>query len=71
MTYHPLTQETGADPEQRRQEASDLVDKITSDAGYGDLSDKEKGFVEQMEDESQFVSAKQLFWLRDIWDKLL
>ena len=73
MPYHPLSSDSAQSPERRREEATQLVANITSLAGSSEwekLSDKEQGFIEQMEDEAQPVSVKQLFWLRDLWEKL-
>ena len=64
--YHPLTNETGSDPERRQEEAMDLCAKLQP--YFSDLSDKEQGFVEQMAD-AEYVSPKQLLWLRDIWSR--
>lgn len=64
-----LYQDSGhATPDGRRVEANKLIKIIE---GYGiELTPKETAFVEQMAD-SEYVSPKQLFWLRDIRDKYL
>ena len=61
-----LPNETGSDPERRQEEAMDLCAKLQP--YFLDLSDKEQGFVEQMAD-AEYVSPKQLLWLRDIWSR--
>jgi hypothetical protein len=68
--YHPLTNEDGcSSDEERRERATDLVDKLMP---YIDqLSDKEQGFVYSMSDEGVTVTVKQLLWLRDIWERFV
>lgn len=64
-----LYQDSGhATADERRAEADKLLKIIE---GYGvEMTPKETSFVEQMAD-SETVSPKQLFWLRDIRDKYL
>jgi len=67
-----LWQDTGQTPARRSQEAAWLVDRLQS---VQDLNDWERTFVNDMAErleqygEATFVSAKQLFKLRDIADK--
>jgi hypothetical protein len=73
MAYHPLTNDTGGTADDRRAEASRIL-SILSKNGVDSsvMSPREQGFYEQMaDDETQPVSPKQLFWLRDIKDKYL
>lgn len=64
--YHPLTNDTGGDEKSRITEAHTICRMLEE---FGDsMTDKEKGFVEQMTD-TDYCSPKQLFWLRDIKDK--
>ena len=68
MAYHPLTNDTGGTPEQRRTEADRLLKMLE---GLEDsMTDKERRFVEDMQ-AGWDVSPKQLFWLRDIKEKYL
>lgn len=71
MGYHDLS-DSGMTPEARREEADRLV-KIITESGRSvwvySLSAKEQNFVDEM-DMGGPVSTKQLFWLRDIKDKL-
>lgn len=69
MSYHELSS-SGMTPEARREEADRIVKIITDSDGYNnELSSKERNFVDEM-DCGGPVSTKQLFWLRDIKDKL-
>ena len=67
MAYHELTKETGGSADNRRAEADRIV-KILTEGDVSEFSQKEIDFIHQMEDGGP-VSAKQLFWLRDIKDK--
>jgi hypothetical protein len=67
MTYHPLSQDSGSSPEQRRTEATKLCQLLGE--YLDELTERQRKFVEQMSDEDETVSTKQLFWLRDIWEK--
>ncbi len=67
MTFHPLTQDSGSSAERRREEATDLVAKLTD---YSEqLLPHERKFVEDMADEARECSTKQLFWLRNLWER--
>jgi hypothetical protein len=69
MAYHPLTNESGGDTDSRRSEATKIIQMIATYGSTDGLSQKEKEFLAQMEDEAATVSVKQLFWLRDILAK--
>ena len=69
MAYHPLANDTGGSPEDRRSEA-DRILKILEDVDAVQFTTKEDKFIGQMRDDVP-VSPKQLFWLRDIKDKYL
>lgn len=66
MAYHPLS--NVGTPEERREEADRLIELIAEN--QGELNEKERDFVADIEMGGN-VSAKQLFWLRDIKDKYL
>lgn len=69
-----LGQETGQTLEEMRKEAKKLID-IISELDFDSLSDKELHFFEDMRNKLIFpkfsISGKQIFWLRDIKDRLL
>ena len=69
-----IGQETGKTPEAMRDEVVQLV-KIISQSSPESLSDKDLHFYEDMKNRLVFPkfvpSGRQLFWLRDIKDKLL
>jgi hypothetical protein len=67
MSYHDLSSCT-LNADERREEANRLVNMINDEVS-DQLTEKEAGFLAQMEDGP--VSVKQLFWLRDIKDKYL
>lgn len=73
MAYHPLTNETGGTAEERRAEADRILKiMVENDLDVGGCSPTETRFLEQMfDDQTQAISPKQLFWLRDIKDKYL
>jgi hypothetical protein len=63
--YHPLANDDGCTLEERFERVADLCEKLTS---YWDqLTDEERGFVERMSSEMRNVTAKQHWWLKDIW----
>ena len=64
MTYHPLSNDTGGTPEERRAEA-DRILKMLEDVDALAFTTKEDNFIGQMREDGP-VSPKQLFWLRDI-----
>jgi hypothetical protein len=68
MSYHSLSECT-LSPAERLEEAGRIVNMLTaSDATYFKLSLKERTFIESM----RFAcSVAQLFWLRDIKDRVL
>jgi hypothetical protein len=66
MTYHPLANDSGSDDSRRREEAADLVSKLED--YLEELTPSQRSFVEQM-GEGGPVTVKQIFWLRNIWDK--
>jgi hypothetical protein len=73
MAYHPLTRDSGGTPEDRRSEASRIL-KMFVESGFDldELAPNERRFMDQMLDnELQPISTKQLFWLRDLKEKLL
>jgi hypothetical protein len=69
-----LGQETGGTPEENRDEARKLIELIVL-LDYESLPDRDLHFFEDMRNRLVFpkctVSGKQLFYLRDIKDKLL
>jgi len=67
MTYHPLTQDSGSTPAQRRAEADKLCTML-QEAGIEQMQSHEQSFVESISQEVP-VSPKQLFWLRDLKGK--
>jgi len=68
MSYHPLTSESGGTQKDRCDEAHTICRLLEE---FHDLmSDKEKGFIEQMTD-CDYCTTKQLFYLRDIKDRYL
>lgn len=70
MSYHPLTNETGGNSLERRVEADRILKMLNESGIVGSMTPKEESFIGQIED-GDFVSPKQLFWLRDIKDKYL
>lgn len=68
MSYHPLTSESGGDELSRIEEAQKICRLL--EEFYDQMTDKEKGMIEQMTD-CDYCSTKQLFFLRDIKDRYL
>jgi hypothetical protein len=68
MSYHPLSECT-LSPAERLEEAGRIVNMLieTNDT-YFKLSLKERTFIESMQTS---CSVAQLFWLRDIKDRVL
>jgi hypothetical protein len=66
----PLTQESGGTNEERIAEKDKIVDMIDRQVDWESMTDNEQRFIEKITD-AQYVSPKQLFWLRDIKDKYL
>jgi hypothetical protein len=67
MSYHPLSECT-LSPVERLEEASRIVNMLTAtNDTYFKLSLKERSFIDGMQTS---CSVKQLFWLRDIWERV-
>jgi hypothetical protein len=66
MTYHPLANNSGSDDSRRREEAAQLVSLLSDH--LEELSPSQRNFVEEM-GEGGPVSVKQLYFLRDLWEK--
>jgi hypothetical protein len=73
MSYHPLANDTGGTADDRRNEADRILEiiaheclKTMTPAEYKFLGD-----MEELKEKRRPISAKQLFWLRDIKDKYL
>ena len=64
MSYHDLSECT-LNPDERREEAGRIC-KMLDDREQ--MTEKEQNFLAEM-DFADWVSVKQLFWLRDIKDK--
>jgi len=68
MGYHSLS-ECAMTAAERLEEAGRIVNMIESTASaYDRLTPKEQSFIESMKSS---CSVKQLFWLRDIKDRVL
>jgi hypothetical protein len=68
MSYNSLSECT-LDSAERLEEAGRIVNMLTAtDEVYFKLSLKERTFIESMQTS---CSVKQLFWLRDIKDRVL
>lgn len=65
MSYHDLSECTLTHAE-RVEEAMRLIDILMT--RYDQLSEKEQTFIESI---GHTVSVKQLFWLRDIKDRVI
>ncbi len=66
MSYHDLSECTLTNDE-RAAEAQRITSRLIGNCA-DELTPKEREFVAQM-DSADYVSVKQLFWLRDINDK--
>lgn len=66
MSYHDLSECT-LTGEERAAEAQRIVSRLVGSCA-DELNPKESDFVSKM-DGADYVSVKQLFWLRDINDK--
>jgi hypothetical protein len=67
MSYNSLSECT-LDPAERLEEAGRIVNMLTAtDEVYFKLSLKERAFIDGMQTS---CSVKQLFWLRDIWERV-
>jgi hypothetical protein len=69
MSYHDLSECTLSDSE-RLAEAAKIVAMLDADSVVMRLSDKEYDFISKQRN-SVYCSVKQLFWLRDIKDRVL
>lgn len=68
MSYHPLSECT-LSPAERFEEAGRIVNMLTAtNEVYFKLSLKERSFINGMRSS---CSVKQLFWLRDMKDRVL
>jgi hypothetical protein len=68
VSYHDLSECTLTDDE-RRAEASRICGML--EGYWTQMNDVENGFVSRMSEPNARVSVKQLFWLRDIKDKMI
>jgi hypothetical protein len=69
MSYHPLSNDTGGDADSRRAEANRILEILDREP-QDHFTQRQQEFIEQMSDRLRPVSAKQLFWLRDLKDSL-
>jgi len=69
MSYHDLSECTLSDSE-RLAEADKIVAMLDAASVVMRLSDKEYDFISEQRN-STYCSVKQLFWLRDIKDRVL
>ena len=69
MSYHDLSECTLSDDE-RLAEAKHIAQMLSADDTIMRLSEKEYDLVRKMKG-ANFCSTKQLFWLRDIKDRVL
>lgn len=65
MSYHDLSECT-LTPAERMEEATRIIFMLQD--YYDELSEKEQAFIESLQTS---CSVKQLFWLRDIKDRVL
>lgn len=68
MSYHDLSECTLTDDE-RRAEATRISGML--EGYWTQMNDVERGFLSRVADENYPVSVKQLFWLRDIKDRMI
>lgn len=71
-----LFNESGhASQNDRNQEALRYVEELSADSYIETLTPRERIFVKHMKDDSDngrfFCSTKQLFWLRDLYNKYI
>ena len=71
MTYYPLTNETGGNKYDAIIEKDKLIKIINEYCNIDQMNQTEQSFLAQIENEENYVSPKQLLWLRDIKDKYL
>lgn len=68
MSYHDLSECT-LSPAERLDEAGRIINMLTARTeSYYQLSLKERDFIDSLQSS---CSVKQLFWLRDIKDRVL
>jgi hypothetical protein len=68
MSYHSLSEST-LSPAERLEEAGRIVNMLTAtNDTYFKLSLRERSFIDGMQSS---CSVRQLFWLRDIKDRVL
>lgn len=67
MSYHDLSECT-LDADERRAEATRICDIIADD--LDSYAPHEQKFIVDISSYDRAVSVKQLFWLRDLKDKL-
>jgi len=68
MSYHDLSECTLND-EERREEAKRIIEMLAP--WENNLSKQENGFIRDRLFHNCNVTVKQLFWLRDIKDRVL
>jgi hypothetical protein len=67
MSYHDLSECT-LSPAERLEEAGRIVNMLTAtDDTFYKLSLRERSFIDGLQTS---CSVKQLFWLRDIWERV-
>jgi hypothetical protein len=71
MTYHPLTNETGGSAYDAIVEKQKLIKIIRDCCDIDRMTPTEQGFIERVDNNDDYISPKQLLWLRDIKDKYL
>ena len=71
MSYHPLANDTGGTAEDRRAEATRILNML-EEIDLDETAPNERRFLDKMfADDRQPISPKQIFWLRDLKEKLL
>jgi len=73
MSKTTVSNDSWGTPEARRDEALRILKIMEDNHMRGSMTDKEGGFVddisERLTDLTEFISPKQLIWLREIKDK--
>ena len=69
MSYHDLSECTLTDVE-RLQEAAKIAEMLIDEA-WQSMSIQERNIANFAANDPNYISVKQLFWLRDIKDKYL
>jgi hypothetical protein len=67
MAYHPLVNNVGGTPDERRAEADRILRMFVG--RESEMTEREQQFI--IDIDSGSVSPKQLFWLRDIKAKYI